>query len=212
MVKIPRQRSLSQRMTAMQRSHKTSALLMSGSDCTGGLISDLSWSNLLLTSGTGFAGTNIKALTATCSSGNLSSGATFTVSGTGLAYGSAYESDTAGIIDWATAPACAGTAVSGLCWYLGSTSQSCDDVCAINGGVHLGTWLQTGSEGGNAECGSVLNALGIAGTAGTEYSATTYKGLGCFYNTSSLYLGRNQSGTTTSGSAALARRACACNQ
>lgn len=106
-------------------------------------------------------------------------------------------------------PACAGTLVGGYCWYAGGNYESCTTVCSTHAGVNIGgTRNYAGSAGTDANCLSVLVALGI----GVDFiiPAVTGPGLGCHVEVSTF---RVRSSPTTTGSARNlgAFRACACN-
>ncbi len=124
------------------------------------------------------------------------------------------------------AASCAGTLVGGFCWYFGANNQSCDTVCATNGGYNNGTETFAGSGGSGANCTAVLDALGQSQPGCTGAEARTGLAVGCgmdFETANSCPTGgstrnyvRYTSPTTTgSGSSASSslfiRRACACN-
>lgn len=105
-------------------------------------------------------------------------------------------------------PTCGGTMVDGYCWYPGTVNKGCDEACASHGGCNMAGLLHAGSDGTNADCKAVLDALGIwSGAVGTGAGAD----LGCAFN--SYVTGRwRYTGTTTcEGSYIYNKRACACN-
>ena len=60
-----------------------------------------------------------------------------------------------------SAPPCSGAVVGGYCWYASAADQSCTAACATHGGCNLtGTRDFAGSGGTDANCVSVLDALG----------------------------------------------------
>lgn len=108
------------------------------------------------------------------------------------------------------APTCAGTKVGGYCYYLGAFGQSCTTVCSAHGGFSYDATVNyIGSAGSLANCGTVLNALGQAGTAG---DGTWPYGTGCMrFNSSPQTNFRITSPATDADSAnAAAARACGC--
>lgn len=119
----------------------------------------------------------------------------------------------AGVAMAACPPACSGVMVGGYCWYAGAQGQSCTQVCSSRGGVNIaGTRNYAGSGGTNAQCQSVLNALGHAGEVtqlacndGMQYAGCLRYGF-IFGN-----LRCTGAATTDSGNFSAASRACACN-
>lgn len=106
------------------------------------------------------------------------------------------------------ASCCAGASVGGYCWYLGSSGQSCTAVCAAHGGYHSATRSYAGSDGTDARCTAVLNALGYDGSPVTR-GWTSY-GVGCGYSGRAIRYAAPY--TTTAGATAPGRqRVCACN-
>jgi hypothetical protein len=108
-------------------------------------------------------------------------------------------------------PACAGTLVGAQCWYLGSTNQSCDTVCGSHGGCQDGPMIDyAGNSGTNANCETVLTALGSAGSVSDSTSTTNnYERLGCNIRSGTRY--RFTAATTTCGDAySTSQRACSC--
>ena len=104
------------------------------------------------------------------------------------------------------------TDVDGVCWYLAPVGQSCDDACAggTRGGYNAATLTYAGSDGTNANCESVLDALGAPGTAVTDLAFN--KGVGCFaYPVNSLRYRDTGAATTGAATYSVYSRACACN-
>lgn len=62
---------------------------------------------------------------------------------------------------------CNGARVSGGCWYMGADGQSCNQVCANQGGYSELTRILAGSEGSLAVCGNVFNAIRGQGRCAT---------------------------------------------
>ncbi len=121
---------------------------------------------------------------------------------------------------------CDGTLVGGSCWYFGANNQSCDTVCATHGGYNSATETFAGSGGSDANCVSVLDALGQSqpGCTGAENRTGLAVGCGMDFNTASScpasgsernYVRYTSPATSSSGSSASSslfiRRACACN-
>jgi hypothetical protein len=103
---------------------------------------------------------------------------------------------------------CAGVSVGGYCWYMGSSGQSCTSVCATRGGYNAATRSYAGSEGTDARCTAVLNALGKDGSPITR--GWTNYGIGCGYYGRGIRYAAPY--TTTAGATAPGRqRVCACN-
>lgn len=119
----------------------------------------------------------------------------------------------AGVGMAACPPVCSGVSVGGYCWYLGAVGQSCTQVCSSRGGVNIaGTRNYAGSGGTNAQCQSVLNALGQTGGVNQLPCEDGMQYTGCIRF--SLFFGniRCTGATTTDvGSYSAASRACACN-
>ena len=69
----------------------------------------------------------------------------------------------------------------GICWFLGAAGQSCNEVCAGEGGYsdetvdHVGT---TGQGGSIEDCTTIFTALGYDGTVQAGYRDDDL-GLGC---------------------------------
>jgi hypothetical protein len=63
---------------------------------------------------------------------------------------------------------CAGTQYGGYCWYTAgyNSNLSCNDVCAIHGGVNDATRNFAGSAGTDENCSGVLTALGYPNNTG----------------------------------------------
>jgi hypothetical protein len=113
-------------------------------------------------------------------------------------------------IDPNGAAGCAGKIVGGYCWYLGASARSCEQVCASRGGANAATITYAGTGGTNAQCNSVLTALGVPGTM-TGDAGTCHAALGC-----GLLFGVrgrcvNAPTTTAAWYFIGNQRACACN-
>ena len=119
----------------------------------------------------------------------------------------------AGVGMAACPPVCSGVSVGGYCWYLGAAGQSCTQVCSSRGGVNIaGTRNYAGSGGTNAQCLSVLNALGQTGGVNQSPCADGMQYTGCIRY--SFFFGNIRctgAATTDVGSYSAALRACACN-
>jgi hypothetical protein len=85
-------------------------------------------------------------------------------------------------------------------------------VCATHGGYNEATRTYAGSEGTNAHCQAVLDALGAPGGAVGTLGGTG-KGVGCVYMTAVDERYRIADMPTTPNDVyTWCRRACACNQ
>jgi hypothetical protein len=69
-------------------------------------------------------------------------------------------------------PPCGGVRIGGHCWYLlsGDTNlahvgKSCEWLCQSHGGYNEATRTYAGSDGTDANCTAVMNALGVSGSA-----------------------------------------------
>ena len=109
-----------------------------------------------------------------------------------------------------------GTSYAGYKWYIGSGSESCNQVCADHGGICDATGTAFGAGNGNvfsatANCKSVLSALGVstANFLGNDYAAVD-AGMGCYVNSSSG-AGSVASGATCYSANANMSRICACD-
>ncbi len=104
---------------------------------------------------------------------------------------------------------CEGVLVGGHCWYRGSTSESCDDVCTSHGGYSAATRTYAGDLGTNANCEQVLDALGVPASSFTTAPGCTF---GCENDT--LLSGRTRCTAPTSSSDTdpFVERMCACNE
>lgn len=110
--------------------------------------------------------------------------------------------------DWTvtTQAACGGAEVGGSCWYYGADGASCADTCSTRGGYDEATRTFAGSDGSDANCDAVLDAIGApSATLGTFALAH-----GCsFFNGQRR---RYSAPTTAEAATAGIRRACACNE
>lgn len=110
-----------------------------------------------------------------------------------------------------TGPACDGTRVLSLCWYLGAVDTSCDQVCAGHAGndpraiALVGTAAQGGSL---SNCAQVLLALGYTGAVISgirdEY------GIGCHLWDADGWWIETMPAFSTAAKTPYARIACAC--
>lgn len=109
-----------------------------------------------------------------------------------------------------TAPAvasCSGVQVGGYCWYYGALGENCYSVCTAHGGCDLNGILNyAGSNGSDANCVAVMDALGAPG--GTVTSSST--AVGCEYRTSSSSRRRATSTTSCVAAGASSYIACSC--
>ncbi len=100
-----------------------------------------------------------------------------------------------------------GQMVGGYCWYKSLLEGSCSETCAAHGGYHTATRTFAGSDGTDAHCESVLDALNMG--SGSPAWADTYKGMGCSYRLGVRH--RDIYPTTAGGWDYDVYRACACN-
>ncbi len=118
-------------------------------------------------------------------------------------------------IDVVPPSVCDGTVFANFCWWLGENAESCDTVCADNGGNNpLGTTDFAGSAGTNQSCGDVMTAL--EQDTGLPFNPTPVSNqagaLGCASDFSGTAFTIRFTGLTDPGaSAGGIRRACACN-
>lgn len=123
-----------------------------------------------------------------------------------------------GIANWShiSAPACSGATVGGGCWYFGTAGQDCTTICSTHGGYNTLTRTYAGDQGTAANCQAVMNAVGAPGTTVTDSGSCSasggYYNSGCNYYTilTARYRCTNQP-TLTTGTDAITRRVCACN-
>lgn len=108
---------------------------------------------------------------------------------------------------------CGGDVVGGYCWYQGLAGESCDTVCSAHGGYNEATRTFAGSAGTNANCESVLDAIGIGSTTVSDVAGPSADGYGCGYSTNVYARVRVLNPATNSSAAdAMEIRACACNE
>lgn len=101
----------------------------------------------------------------------------------------------------------AGVEVGGACWFLSESGQSCSDVCAAVGfPYNEATRTYAGSDGTNAHCEEVLDALGQPGDP--VFSEMCDSGLGCVKESDSSQ--RFRCTIPTDPDAENGQRACAC--
>lgn len=104
-----------------------------------------------------------------------------------------------------------GVAVNSVCWYYGAAGESCTTVCASRGGYNSATLTYVGSGGSAANCGAVMDALGVAGT-GNATAQGCGLAIGCYYDTTTApnrFLCTSPA-TNTGDSYGFGRRICAC--
>ncbi|HKU38618.1 MAG TPA: hypothetical protein VJR89_10740 [Polyangiales bacterium] len=117
--------------------------------------------------------------------------------------------------DAATAPACNGERVFGLCWYLAKANLSCSQECSSRGGFDARAleYIGTPTQGGSVEeCSEILAALGKAATVVAAMRSDRY-GFGChvWSETDSYWLVAPAfSASTAAPSGTPVRIACAC--
>lgn len=110
---------------------------------------------------------------------------------------------------------CDGTVFANFCWWLGNNAESCDAVCADNGGNDpLGTTDFAGSGGSDQNCGDVMTALNLdTGSPPSPTPVTNQAGaLGCASDFSgNAFTIRFTDPTDPAATGTNIRRACACN-
>jgi hypothetical protein len=112
-----------------------------------------------------------------------------------------------------TGPACGGTLLFGLCWYLTPTETSCNQHCADRGGYNAETasYVGTSSQGGSVDdCEDILNALGHSGGVSTG-SRTDGNGYGCHIWSDDNAWWLSSPDFDPSDSSSNVTMACACN-
>jgi hypothetical protein len=103
---------------------------------------------------------------------------------------------------------CNGTVVGDACWYLSEENTSCDDICDLHGGFDVATQDYAGSDGTDAHCTEVLEALGASGgTVLPLYDSGA--GVGCMTYFDLRYR-ISDTATTADATYSGAQRACAC--
>jgi len=106
-------------------------------------------------------------------------------------------------------PPCTGVTVGGSCWLLGSSGDSCDTTCNNAGLLYDdATRTYAGSDGSDADCTAVLDALAVTGS-GVTFSGCGV-GVGCGYDNGGSGRLRCSDATTSSASFSTFDRACAC--
>jgi hypothetical protein len=108
---------------------------------------------------------------------------------------------------------CAGPARGVICWYVGPSGSSCQQVCASHGQPAPGAATHTGtaSQGGSlSECAILFGLLGVSGVPASG-SRSDGLGLGChLYNTALWWL--SSPNFNASASHASAKLVCGCTQ
>jgi hypothetical protein len=157
----------------------------------------------------------------TCGDGVLNAGedCDFGQAGTGTCSSETGATETVGelscgagcLYDTSACSACndiGGQLLGGACWFVGAEGDTCTEVCASHElRYDSATRTYAGSDGSDANCTAVLNALGISGsTTGAVWGV----GLGCFVEYSGF---RRDYGSPTTADASHEdfRRACACH-
>jgi hypothetical protein len=112
-----------------------------------------------------------------------------------------------------SAGSCAGPARDGICWYIGPSGSSCQQVCASHGQPSPGmaTHVGTASQGGSLfECEILLGLLGVS-DAPASGSRSDGLGLGChLYSAAPWWL--SSPNFSTAASHASAKLVCGCTQ
>lgn len=109
----------------------------------------------------------------------------------------------------ATESSCAGEVVGGYCWYRAS-GVSCDSICSTHGGYNEATRTYAGSDGTNANCVEVADAIGMGAGPVTDIDAGgTTDGWGCIEDAGRL---RHEFPTNSTANHPSIERACACNE
>jgi hypothetical protein len=112
-----------------------------------------------------------------------------------------------------TGPACGGTLLFGLCWYLTPTEISCNQHCADRGGYNAETASHVGTsgQGGSVDdCEDILNALGHSGSVSSG-SRTDGNGYGCHIWSDNNAWWLSSPDFDPSDSSSNVTIACACN-
>lgn len=141
---------------------------------------------------------------------NPGSGTRMVFTGTAAEWAS-FRNNPNGLILATCLPPCGGVVVGGYCWYTGGYKQSCDAACADRGGCNLeGTRDYAGTGGTDANCASVLDALGMgAGSVQRGYGGVTINvGTGCAIIQQTRI--RHLNHPTTCNAPTFHYRACAC--
>ncbi len=77
-------------------------------------------------------------------------------------------------------PACAGVSIGGACWFLTAQGDDCDTTCAAAGLLYdEATRTYVGSDGTNANCETVMDALGAEGSGAPVDINSCDNGYGC---------------------------------
>ncbi len=128
--------------------------------------------------------------------------------------------DCTDICTFDTCEAEGGVKVGGACWFLSDSGDSCQEACdAANRTYDAATRTYAGSDGTDAQCYEVLDALRDAGAPmgwGTDSESVTnigMNGFGCFasdFEMTEGYWYRARSQTNSSKSGSTMARACAC--
>jgi hypothetical protein len=110
-----------------------------------------------------------------------------------------------------SALSCPGPLVLGRCWFLGEEGATCTATCAANGSIYdSATQFVAGSQGSNAACQAVLDAIGAPGSGLDFPSHAAANGLGCMVDAGNARA-RVSTPTTSAGAFGMGiRRACAC--
>jgi fibro-slime domain-containing protein len=70
---------------------------------------------------------------------------------------------------------------TGPCWYQGTDGSSCESICSTHGGYSTATRNIAGSDGSDANCLNIANALGVTLQDGRSVAHETWKaGCGCY--------------------------------
>ncbi len=103
-----------------------------------------------------------------------------------------------------------GSDVGGVCWYFGADGASCDATCAgVGMASHVATRTYAGSDGTDANCQAVAEAVGAVGSFLGSAPCPGGPGLGCV-DTSLGTIRCTDPPTSFSGGLAGTRQMCAC--
>jgi hypothetical protein len=107
----------------------------------------------------------------------------------------------------------AGAEVGGACWFLGEVGESCSQVCDAAGFAYdQATRTFAGSDGTNANCVAVLDALNVIGGAVQDLPCDEDASIGCTFEPDLMAAGRIRCTRPTLPDAFVngVQRACAC--
>jgi len=115
-----------------------------------------------------------------------------------------------------TNSACGGHSAGGYCWYLTTSSVSCNTFCASRGGCNVnGLQNYAGQLGSNANCYNLLESLGALTPGQAVLDASSSRPIACFaYSTGGGRFRITSRAATCAGSNTtqpILRLACSCN-